>query len=69
MKTLKDIRAELFHMTKRQLVFALLDIASRLYCDENGRIDPAESTAADSGADFVDSVNHTFVKLDIHIAD
>lgn len=38
----------------------LVDIYSRLNCDEDGNYNPSESVAGGSAADFVDSCNYTF---------
>lgn len=52
-------------LTLDQMKAALLDIARRCLCDEDGNVNPDESVAASSAADFVDSVTYTLSLLGI----
>lgn len=54
-----DMRSLLHRLSIHDLVAMLMDIYDRLNCDEHG-FNPAESVAAGSSGDFVDSCNHTF---------
>lgn len=65
MPDIHPIRKQLRDLPRTQLIDALEDIAQRLLCDEHGNIDPTESTAAHSAADFVDACNHTMQSLGI----
>ena len=58
-----DLRAALAKLPKEALVATLVDIADSLVFDENGNYAPSESTAAASGADFIDSVHHSFERF------
>ena len=60
-----ELRSFLKDKPQGELVEALADIYERLCCDENGQYDPAESVAADSAADFVESVNLSFANLGV----
>ena len=59
MKLTRNQAAQRFQQcTKEQLVNALANIYSFANCNENGDYDPTESTAANSGADFIDAVDN-----------
>lgn len=59
-KNIVDLRAGVAALSKAELEELVVDIALRLCFDEHGEYNPEESLAADSGADFVESVTYTF---------
>ena len=67
MNCIKDVYDKLNTLEREQLVEALADIAKRLSFDEHGTFNPEESVAANSGADFIESVGFTFELLGINI--
>lgn len=59
-KSIDDLKAAVRVLSLSELREMVLDIALRLSFDENQEYNPEESVAANSGADFVDSVTQTF---------
>lgn len=59
-KTELELRSCLESLHAGDLVTMLTDIGLRLSFDEEGRWSPSESVAADSAADFVESVAYVF---------
>ena len=63
----RHLRRRLENLSYEQLVDMLVDIGARLAFDEDEEYNPTESVAADSGADFVSSVNETFAKAGFNL--
>jgi len=63
--TTQQLRQALEKKTFEELVEMLVDIGSRLSYDEHDEYHPEASVAAESGADYVDSVTTTFANAGI----
>lgn len=61
-----ELKAGIAGLSREKLEEALIDIAMDLSFDD-GEHNPEQSMAADSGADFVDSVTQTFHRMGISI--
>ena len=66
-KNKEQLEAAIDKIPAETLKEAMFDIATRLSFDSEGNYNPEESVAADSGADFVDSVTQTFHWMGINL--
>ena len=63
-----DLQLRLHAKDEIKLTLALAEIAERLSYNEDGAYEPEESVAANSAADFIESVKDTFRNiLDIEL--
>jgi len=60
-----SFREQLNSRTKDELIAAIIDIAERCLCDEDGNVCPEESVAGGSAADFAEAVTYTLSILGI----
>lgn len=61
----KGVSDRLDASSREELRDALVEIYEKAFCDEGGYFNPEESLAADSAADFVESVGFVFQRLNL----